>query len=350
MAKNYYELLELSDEDKKLSDDEFNKKAKKNYHRLSIKYHPDKNPDDKESEEKFKEISEAYNILSNKEKRNQYDNELKFKNGGFNPFDLGGFGFNPFDLSGFGGFGRRQDIEKGDDIYINVNVTLYDIYNQKDIKIKYPKKVPCHHCNGTGAENGSIIYCHHCNGTGIITQTQVNGNFVYSSQTPCLHCNGNGKIIEKKCTCCNGEGFEKIDTELLINVPNNVYDHSKIMMEGHGNLPKSSNGIPGDLIVIFYIKQDDYFKTNNGYLIHCEEVSLTDCLLGCKREIKTISGKNITIEIPELTENGKKYVISEYGMWGNPYIIFIKYKLPEKLTKKQKQLLEKFEKENYKND
>ena len=354
MVKNFYEILGLNEDDKKLSEEEFNKKAKKNYHSLSLKYHPDKNPNNSEAEEKFKEIAEAYNTLSNKEKRQQYDFEQNMKNGGgFNPFDLGGFGFNPFDLGGFGnfsGFSKHQTIERGEDVIVNVDVTLSTIFNEENITISYSKKIPCHFCNGTGSENGKVIKCTICNGLGFVSQTQVNGHIVYTSQTQCPNCHGKGEIIEKKCSDCNGTGFEALKTEITIKTPKQVYEGANVTLEGYGDIPRSFNGVPGNLIIVFHIVQDDYFKVNNGHLVHCEEVSLADCLLGCKREIKTIGGKNITIEIPELTENGKKYVISEYGMWGKPYIVFIKYKLPEKLSKKQKQLLEKFERENYKND
>ena len=285
-------------------------------------------------------------VLYDNDKRKQYDMEQSMKNGSFNPFAGFGGGFSDF----FGGFGKQRTFERGNDVYINIDVTLQDIYNSNKIKVKYNKNVPCHFCNGTGSESGKTKTCHICNGTGMISRTQINGNIMYTTQSPCSECHGTGQIIEKHCTSCNGSGFEKIETVIEFNVPNNVFENAKMSLDGYGDLPNSKNGVPGNLIVTFNIKQDEYFKVANGTLLHIEYVPLTECLLGCSKNIKTINGKEIKIEIPELTEHGKKYLFNEYGMWGTPYTVIVRYKLPEQLTKKQKELLEKFEKENSKND
>lgn len=339
--KNYYEILEV---DKNATADEI----KKNYRKLSLQYHPDRNPDDKESEDKFKEVAEAYATLSNDEKRRQYDFELSMSNEKwFNPFAKFDGGFADFFN---GGFGKQQTVECGNDVYVDVQVTLQDIYNQNKIKITYNKNVPCHFCNGTGAENGKTKTCYTCNGMGMISKTQIKGNMMYTSQTICPDCHGKGVIAENKCHYCNGSGFESVETVVEIKIPSNIYDDSNVMLKGYGDLPKSKNGIPGNLILTFHIENDDYFKVSNNNLLHIEYVPLTDCLLGCKRNIKTINGKELSLDIPELTEYGKKFVFNEYGMWGKPYTVIIRYELPKQLTKKQKQLLGKFEKENYKND
>lgn len=337
--KNYYDILGV---DKNVTDDEL----KRVYKKLALLFHPDRNPDDKDAEEKFKDIAEAYSVLSDKDKRKQYDLEQSMKNGSFNPFAGFGGGFSDF----FGGFGKQRTFERGNDVYINVDVTLQDIYNSNKIKVKYNKNVPCHFCNGTGSESGKTKTCHICNGTGMISRTQVNGNIMYTTQSPCSECHGTGQIIEKHCASCNGSGFEKNESIIEFNVPNNVFENAKMPLNGYGDLPKSKNGFPGDLIINFHIKQDEYFKVSNGNLLHIEYVPFTECLLGSKRTIKTINGKELKIDIPELTEHGKKYVFEEYGMWGKPYTVIVRYELPKKLTKKQKQLLEKFEKENNKND
>lgn len=336
--KNYYDILGV---DKNVSNDEL----KRVYKKLALQFHPDRNPDNKEAEEKFKEIAEAYSVLSDDEKRRQYDIEQSMGEGGFNPFaGFGGFG------DFFGGFGRQQTVEHGNDVHVRVEVSLQDIYTNNRIKVKYNKNIPCHFCNGTGAENGKVKTCHTCNGTGMISKTQINRNMMYTSQTVCPDCRGKGTIFENACPSCHGNGFEKSESIVEFNIPSNVFDGANMMLSGYGDLPKSKNGIPGNLVVTFNIRQDDYFKVANGTLLHIEYVPLTDCLLGCNRTIRTIDGKEINIEIPELTEHGKKYLFNEYGMWGKPYTVIVRYKLPEQLTKKQKELLGKFEKENHKND
>lgn len=348
MSKSYYDILEISEEDKKLSKEDFFKKLKSNYKKLSLKYHPDRNPDNPEAEEKFKEIASAYEVLSNDEKRQKYDWEQNIQNGGgFNPFSRVNYGdFNTFNNDFFNPFSRQNHIIKGEDIHVNMHVSLQDIYNQKNITINYKKKIPCSKCNGTGAENGNIKQCPHCNGTGMISNTKIHGNTIFTSQSPCPHCKGKGNIIEKKCTHCYGTGFDSINATIDIKIPSEVIDNSHVRIEGHGSLPSESNGIPGDLYINFFITSDTYFQVVNGILVHKEKVPLTKCLLGDKIKIKTISGKEKEIIIPELSENGKKYVFNNDGMWNKPYIVFIEYELPKKLTKKQKELLKDFEKEN----
>lgn len=337
MAKNYYEILGV---DSKATADEI----KKAYRKLSIKYHPDKNPDNKEAEEKFKEIAEAYSVLSNEEKRKKYDWEQTIGGGenGGDAWDMfRNRGFSDF----FNGFGRQQaPIERGNDIYVNVNVSLQDIYNQKTGAIKYTKHVPCHFCNGTGAEDGKVKYCTTCNGTGVVSSTKVQGNTIFTSQSPCPTCGGRGKIPEKACAHCNGTGFEATKGNVEFTIPNGVFEGATMLMEGLGDLPKTSNGIPGNLIIVFHIHKDEYFRVSNGNLVHDEFVPFTECLLGCKRTIKTIDGKERTIEIPELTSDNTRYTFDDVGMWGKPYTVFIRYELPSKLTKKQKDLLKELNK------
>lgn len=339
MSKNYYEILGV---DKKATD----KEIKNSFRKLSVKYHPDKNEGNKEAEEKFKEIAEAYEVLSDKDKRQKYDweQEMQANGGGFNPF-------SNFMHSGFGDFfngynQRQQPIERGNDVYINLNVKLKDIYEEKKIEAKYNKRVPCSHCNGTGAENGKLNHCTHCNGTGVITNRQMKGNMAFINQTQCPHCNGKGKIPEKICTHCNGTGYETIRTSVTFQIPAGAFDKANMLIDGHGDLPRTPNGIPGNLVVIFNILPDDYFKVVNGYLVHEEHVPFAECLVGSKKKIKTIGGKELMIDIPELTKDGKEYNFINEGMWNKPYKVFIKHKLPDKLTEKQKELLTEFIKES----
>lgn len=340
MSKNYYDILGISEDEKKLSEDEFKKILKNKYRSLSLKHHPDKNNGDETAEEKFKEISEAYNILSDNEKRKKYDFEESMKNG--NHYDFFGRGMNGF------GRVRHERVELGEDIFIDMKVTLEDIYKGNKIRIKYNQKVPCHVCNGTGSENGRMKECDACGGTGVFTETKMEYNMMFTKQTICTKCKGTGRLIEKYCDYCEGSGFESIEKIIDFKLPKTSYNGSRVLLNGIGDLPKSKNGIPGNVVVTIYIMQNDYFNIINGGLVHYEKIPFTECILGTKRKIKFIDGRDIELQIPELTENDKKFVINDCVMWDKPYVVVVKYELPKKLTKKQRQLLEKFEKENYK--
>lgn len=332
MKKNYYEILGV---DKSATADEIKKK----YRKLSLKYHPDKNPDNKEAEEKFKDIAEAYGVLSDNEKRQKYDLEQSGQFGGFDGWDMfRNQGFSSF----FNNFGRQQRVEHGNDVYVNVNVSLQDIFNGKTGKIKYTRHEPCHFCNGTGAENGKVKVCPTCNGKGVLSETKIQGNSMFTTQSVCPSCRGKGNIAEKNCTHCNGNGLEANKATIEFKIPNEAFDGATMLMSGYGDLPRTSNGIPGNLIITFHIAPDNYYRVVNNNLVHDEFVPLVDCLLGCKRTIKTIDGQERTIDIPELTEDGKSFVFNDVGMWGKPYTVFIKHQMPTKLTKKQKDLLKEF--------
>ena len=342
MAKNYYDILGVS---QNATPDEI----KKSYRKLAAKYHPDKNPGDKEAEEKFKEVAEAYDTLSDSEKKQQYDWQQTMGSGQGDPWGAFGGGFGGFGgFSGFGGFGGfgQKPVEKGQDVYVNVDVSLEDIFNEKEVEVKYNKNAPCHFCSGTGAEGGFVKTCPHCGGSGMITNRSVRGNATYVTQSPCTHCNATGKIAETPCKHCHGSGFENMQGRVSFKVPAGVFENANMLMEGHGDLPRSKNGIPGNLVLIFHIRPNDYFRVVNKTLIHDEYVPITDCLLGTKVKVKTVNGKEVTLDIPELTASGKKYTFDAYGMWGTPYTVYVRYKLPTKLTKKQKELLKEFAKEN----
>lgn len=334
MDKNYYDILGVK---KDATQDEL----KKAFRKLSMENHPDRNPGNKEAEERFKEVAEAYDVLSDTDKRQQYDMEQAYGSGKFDPFGGWGGGFSDF-------FNTRNHapIERGSNIQLIVNVSLEDIYHQRENDVKYTKKVPCHHCKGTGAENAKLKTCTNCNGNGYITTSQLRGNMAFHSQSICPNCQGAGTIPEKSCKHCNGSGFETIDFSVKIKIPAETFDNANMLMQGYGNLPKSKNGIPGDLIVIFKIKPHDYFRISNNNLVHDEDVSLVDCLLGCTIKIKTIDGKEHTLKLPELTKHGERFTFYDSGLWGKPYTVFIRHKMPSKLTDKQKELLREFNKEN----
>ena len=164
----------------------------------------------------------------------------------------------------------------------------------------------------------------------------------FTQQTVCPHCGGQGKTAETPCSHCNGSGLQGSKATIRIRVPNEAFEGANMLLEGHGDLPKSKDGIPGNLVLIFHVKENDYFRVTNNGLVHDEYVDFTDCLLGCTKEVKTVNGKTIKIDIPELTPSGKKYTFTEGGMWKKPYTVYVKYKLPEKLSKKQKEMLKEF--------
>lgn len=333
MTKNYYDILGV---DKQATQ----KEIKKKFQKEALIYHPDKwanKPENerKEAEEKFKILNEAYSVLSDEEKRKKYDWEQSG----------GGRMFNPFNVhSPFADFftQRQQPVEQGTNIFLNTKVSLEDIYQEKELEVIYNQKTPCHFCNGTGAKDMKLINCPHCNGTGIITEQRIQGNMTFVNQQACPHCQGKGKYPQEQCPHCQGSGFETLRNKVKFKVPSNVINNANLVLHGYGNLPKDKNGIPGNLIIVFKIKEHDYFTVNQDLLMHIEEVPLIDCLLGCEFSVKTISGKEIKIVLPELTEDGKQFVFDEEGMWNTPYVVYIKYQMPKQLTNKQKQLLNDF--------
>jgi molecular chaperone DnaJ len=342
MAKNYYEILDITDDEKKLPQNEFQKVLKQKYKKLALKYHPDKNPNDKEAEEKFKEITEANEILSDESKRRNYDLELS-GNKGFGKF--GGFsGFNPFDFNPFN-FNKKPSIVKGSNIIVGLSVTLSDIYNENEGRVKYRRKHPCGKCNGTGAKDGKTTTCGYCQGTGYHQVSEVRGNATFTNITQCPYCNGTGQIQTELCPSCNGTGFEEEENVVTINLKKELFHGARTIIPNLGDIPKEKNGIPGDLIIIIKVKPDGYFEVEDGYVIHEEKVSYLDCLLGKEIKVKTLSGNEIELNIPELTSNNEEFLFdNKYGLWGNPYIVRVVYDMPKSLTDKEKELLKELKK------
>jgi molecular chaperone DnaJ len=339
--KDYYEILGVS---RDASQDDIKKK----FRSLAVKFHPDKlvnatDEEKKEAEEKFKEISEAYDILSNPDKRKQYDN------GGIPNFDniWDEFG-NPFENF----FGRRtQRVNKGSDIQINVEITLKEAYTGIEKKVEVIRTEKCSTCNGTGSKDGKDSKCLHCNGTGMITETFQMGPGSFSmSQRPCNHCKGTGKVITNPCNSCKGSGVVQKKTIDTISIPRGLSNGMAFAIQGAGNAPHNGNGINGDLIVRVYVKEDVYFtRPDEINLIHYDEVPFNECLLGFTKEYQTIDGSTVTVNAPELTPHGKAFIFKGKGMPHpqNPnmigdYAVVINYKLPKSLTKEQKEKLKNF--------
>lgn len=344
--KDYYKILGVTEEEKKLNHKEFTKVLKKRYHSYALKYHPDRwvNAEEKErneAEEKFKEISEAYEVLSDHQKRQQYDM-------GGQEFDLSsffnGFGFNPF------GGGRSQRVNVGTDATAYVFLTLKEAYKGGIKKVNIERHVQCKECNGTGSADGLSSTCPHCNGSGMFAETVQMGPGAFSMrQGPCPHCNATGKIIKKPCIKCNGTGLKSVNAMEEINIPKGAVNGLTLSIKGKGNAP-TGDGINGDLIVNIIVKDDSYFKVVDSInLIHYEEVPFNECLLGFEKEFNTIDGGKVKVTANELTPHGKSFIFKGKGMpyYNNPnkigdYAVVINYKLPKSLTKEQKELLKNF--------
>lgn len=347
--KNYYDILGVS---KSASDDEI----KKAYRTLSKKYHPDRNPGSKEAEEKFKEINEAYDTLSDKTKRQQYDNP------GFGNFDFSGFGgagFDPFDMmrSHFGGgsrFSTQEPVINGDDIEITYNLSIEDIYNLNIIELKYLKKQKCSVCHGHGEKH----ICPKCHGTGMFVQTQNRGNMIFQQTVPCSECHGSGMHIDVKCDHCHNTGLEitqavqKFD---LSTIKQYLYqsDNFRINIGPYGNDTIDSQGRPGNLIVNFKYINNKYngniYKIDGINLYINVKVNIFDMLTGCEKEIKLPDSKKIKFKVEQCCKPGKMYAISGYGLkrqdgTRDKLFVCIESQFPTELSQKQLQLIEELKK------
>jgi molecular chaperone DnaJ len=357
--KDYYEILGITEEEKKLSQSEFEKVLKKKYRSSALKYHPDRwangsDEEKKDAEQKFKEVAEANEVLSDPQKRQMYDN------GGFN---FNGEGFDPFEMfrnmsSGFGGFddmfnmfgNRRQRVNKGSNIQTQITITLEEAFKGGHHKVNITRQKPCVHCNGTGSADGKPSVCPHCNGSGMISKMQQMGPGSYQMiQSVCPHCKGSGKNIVTPCSKCKGTGIETETVIETINVPSGISDGMIINIPSMGNAPQGG-GVNGDLHVIVRVKSDPYFiRPDEINLIHYDEVPFNECLLGFKKVYKTIDGGTVIVEAPELTPHGESFIFKGKGMPhpNNPnivgdYAVVINHKLPNKLTEEQKKKLKDF--------
>ncbi|MDE5676899.1 molecular chaperone DnaJ [Phocaeicola sp.] len=368
MAKrDYYEVLEV---EKTATPDEI----KKAYRKKAIQYHPDKNPGDKEAEEKFKEAAEAYDVLSNPDKRARYD---QFGHagmggaaggGGFEGFGQGmsmddifsmfgdifggrGGGFGGF--GGFGGNGRpAQRKFRGADLRVKVKLNLKDISTGVEKKFKLKKYVTCSHCHGSGAEgNGGTETCPTCHGTGSITRTQQSIFGMVQSQSVCPQCNGEGKIIKNKCKACSGEGIVYGEEVVEVKIPAGVAEGMQLSVNGKGNAGKH-NGVPGDLLVVIEEEAHPDLIRDESDLIYNLLLSVPTAALGGTVEIPTIDSK-VKVKIEPGTQPGKVLRLRGKGLPNvNSYgynngtgdlLVNVSVYIPETLNKEEKQALEKMQ-------
>lgn len=321
--RDYYEVLGVS---KNATADEI----KKAYRKKAIQYHPDKNPGDKEAEEKFKEAAEAYDVLSDAEKRAKYDQFGHSMGpqgfgggaGGFGGFSGGGMSMEDifahfgdifggrFSGDGFGGFGgaagarARKHVNKGTDLRITVKVTLKDIMNGVDKKLKIPKLVACQHCNGTGAKDGTAFHtCQRCHGTGYVTTVQQTFMGAMQSQSVCPECNGEGKVITEQCSYCHGQGVEKKDEIVSFHIPAGVENDMVLTMRGQGNAPRGG-GVNGDLLIKIQEEKDPDLIRDGNDLIYNLMLDFPTAALGGTAEVPTIEGR-ARLKITPGTQPGK---------------------------------------------
>lgn len=365
MAKrDYYEVLGV---EKSASADEI----KKAYRKKAIQYHPDKNPGDKEAEEKFKEAAEAYDVLSNPEKRARYD---QFGHAGVsgaagNGGPFGGFsgGMSMDDIfsmfgdifgghggfgGGFGGFGgdggAQQRHYRGSDLRVKVKLNLKEISTGVEKKFKLKKYVPCSHCHGTGAEgNGGTKTCPTCNGSGTVIRKQQTILGTMQTRSTCPTCGGEGKIIKNKCKECGGEGIVYGEEVVTVKIPAGVAEGMQLSMSGKGNAGKH-NGIPGDLLILIEEEADKELIRDENDLIYNLLLSFPTAALGGTVEIPTIDGK-VKVKIESGTQPGKvlrlrgKGLPSINGYGTGDLLVNISVYVPETLSKDEKKQLEEME-------
>ena len=349
--KDYYKILGVK---KDATQDDI----KKAFRKLSVKWHPDRNQGSKEAEAKFKEIAEAYEVLSDASKRSAYDNpQSNFDFGMYGGTDFGGMGMDDI-LRHFGfggmdfGFGRPREprVAKGTNIRIKMTLTLEEIFNGTTKKIKYNRFEPCDKCKGSGkTANTKEKVCRTCGGSGFIFSQ--NG-FMQMQQT-CPTCGGKGKMVENPCTSCGGHGIVLKSCVEEIVLDKGILDGMSIAFEGKGNFPPHGEGIPGDLIVIVQAIPSKDFETSGNDLYFPIELGVVDAILGCNINVRTVDGKELTAKIPNGTCDGHKLRFRGYGLpiYGTnnsgDMIGIVKINIPKKVTSKEEQLLKELKNQEH---
>ena len=349
MAKrDYYEVLGIN---KSATADQI----KSAYRKLAVKYHPDKNPNDKGAEDKFKEASEAYHVLSNSERKQNYDNfgHAAFESGGggrggFGNFDFSGsFSdiFEDFFGEGFGG-GRRskRSNNRGSDLRYDLSISLEEAYSGKKQDIKFSTSERCDTCSGSGSKPGhNAGSCSMCGGHGQVRSSQG----FFTVQQTCPQCAGSGEMITHPCSSCSGQGKKQASKRLSVTIPKGVDDGTRIRLAGKGEAG-SRGASNGDLYLFINVERHDLFKRSDVNLFFEFPISITDAALGTTIEIPTIDGGKAKIKIPDGTQNGKQFRLKGKGMpfmrrgdYGDLYVQ-VKTEVPVYLNKQQKELLQKF--------
>ena len=357
--RDYYEVLGVS---KDASADDL----KKAYRKLAMKYHPDRNPGDKEAEEKFKEAAEAYDVLSDPDKRARYD---RFGHAGLDGNGFGGSGggmsmddifshfgdiFSEFGFD-FGGRSSRSQatVRRGTNIRIKVELTLAEIAAGVHKKLKVNKYVTCSHCNGSGSADGKQESCATCKGAGRVYRNMQTMFGVMRSESVCPTCQGDGKTIKNKCSHCHGEGIVKGDDVIEIDIPKGVSDGIEFAVRGKGNAGPR-NGVAGDLIVHVEEKADNTFERNGDDLLQNIFITIPEAIMGTQIEIPTIDGK-VRVKIAAGTQSGKilrlkgKGLPNLQGYGTGDMLVTVNVWIPKKINKEEEKLIQQLaESDNFK--
>jgi molecular chaperone DnaJ len=358
--RDYYEVLGI---DRNATAEEI----KKAYRKKAIEYHPDKNPGDKEAEEKFKEAAEAYDVLSDPQKKARYDQfghagmsgQGGFSSGGFSMEDIfsqfgdifgGAFG-GAFG-SGFGGFGGSsrggaRRVVRGSDIRIKVKLSMAEAFKGVEKKVKLNKMVVCPDCQGRGAVNeADIKTCEHCHGTGMVTKIANTILGQMQTSSPCPYCGGEGKKITNPCRKCSGTGLVRTAEEISFKIPAGVQEGMQLTIQGKGNAARGG-GVPGNLLVVIEEEapKEGGLQRNGDDLEYTLNLSVPDAVLGCSVEIPYIDSK-LKIKIDPGTQPGKilklrgKGFPSVNGYGAGDYLIYVQVYIPKRLDRKEKEVME----------
>ena len=357
--RDYYEVLSVS---KGASDDEI----KKAYRKLAKKYHPDMNPGDKEAEAKFKEVNEAYSVLSDEQKRARYD---QFGHAGVDPnYGAGGpgGGFGGFDMGdidlgdifgsffgggGFGGFGgggaRRNGPQKGESLRANLTITFEEAAFGCEKEINLNRTEECDECHGSGCQPGTTAEtCPDCRGTGVVRVQQRTGGFAFSSTAACTRCRGTGKIIHSPCKSCGGSGSVKKSKRITVTIPAGIDDGQAVSLRGQGNAGKNG-GPAGDLIVGVRVKPHPQFRRDGTTVLYEQPVTFFQAAMGAELEIPTIDGK-VKYTLPAGTQTGTTFRLRGKGIpelrgrgRGDQYVT-IRVQVPTSMNAEQKEALRAF--------
>ncbi len=354
--RDYYEVLGVT---KSATADE----VKSAYRKLAVKFHPDKNPGDKKAEENFKEATEAYEVLSNEEKKTAYDSYgfdgVNRMGGGFG----GGTDFHEFQgfedifgnvedvfgsFFGMGGGGRSRSAgrSRGSDLRYDMNMNLEDVFKDSEVNVKLKKREKCTTCDGSGAKPGTKAQtCSMCGGAGAVRQSQG----FFSIQTSCPRCHGTGKTITSPCATCNGTGLEYRQKTLAVKIPSGVEDGTRIRIAGEGE-GSESGGSNGDLFVVVNINPNRSYE-RHGRDLYCKiPISMFQAALGAQVEITALDGRKVSLKVPPGTQNGRVMRLHGMGLPGlrnsskGDLNAIVSIQIPEKLSGEEKSLLEKISK------